>query len=283
MDMTNFSRSFVRMRALRGFRTAYAFYNSNGGRRVFPFTYSHYLKIERGGCLPSLPALALMLQLLRREVSPQERGRLMRDYLRDLCGSALVFDQLFALLLPPAGEIADASALDCLQGRLAVHLTPNQFRAFVSSPEATGCFLVLANVPEALSVEQIAGWIGSSREKCLKALKELRRQGLLRARGRDRYSALSPGRHYLFPSSHGLEPFYKKMRKNVDRLAARHGKPLSSISSVVRLSPQAIAAAIEGFAKTSSVSVGLSQKMTPAGLGSDICELEARVRRLVAF
>lgn len=282
--MGHFSRSLIRLRTRGGFKTAYNFYHSNGGRRIFPFTYAHYLKIERGGSLPQPSALRIMLKLFSGAIQVQERRELTHDYLRDLSGDGAVYDELFAPLHAPAGEGSRENALPLILGRLNTNVTPAQFQAIVSSPEATGCFMLFANVPDALSIEKIAGSIGSSKGACLAAVKVLQKQRLVVARGPGRYACRIPvERRYRLPHFHGLQPLYDKMRANIDRLAGKNGEPLYARASASRLAPSAFDRVVRGFDEAIDAGASLSQKLMPPGPETPLYFIEARVRRLVAF
>ncbi|MDD5302229.1 MAG: hypothetical protein PHS14_03895 [Elusimicrobia bacterium] len=282
--MGHFNRSFIRLRTNNGFKTAYNFYHSNGGRRVFPFTYAHYLKIERGGSLPNPSALAIMLELLRRKISARERTELMRDYLRDLSGDDAVYDKLFAPLISTSGASAQESALPLILGRIARNLTPAQFRAIVSSPEATGCFMLLANVPDPLSVDKIAEYIGSSKAACLAAMKILRSGRVVAAHGLDRYACAIPSEQRCqLPNPLGLQPLYDTMRENIDRIAGKQGRPLYERSCSIRLRPATLDQLTHGFEETFNTGSSLSQKMMKPEPETPLYFIEARVRRLIAF
>lgn len=284
--MGHFNRAFIRLRTQNGFKTAYNFYHSNGGRRVFPFTYAHYLKIERGGSLPQPAALAVMLKLLRRTVTPQERHELLRAYLRDLSGDGAVFDDLFAPVLAPAPTEASSSAkaLPVVLGRLAVNLTPAQFRAVVSSREATGLYMLFANVPDALGLERVAKLVGASKEKCLAAIKLFQRQKLLVARGPDRYAcAISPEKGWRMPNSLGTEDLYDAMEDNIDRLTGRHSRSHWGRSTPIRLQAAALDHWVRDVDQAFNVAASLSQKMLPTGPETPLYYIEAHARRVAAF
>lgn len=281
--MGNFSRTFIRFRTQNGFRNAYRFYHSNGGRRVFPFTYKHYLKIERGGSLPQPSALAIMLKLFRRIVPNQEREELMRDYLRDLSGDAAVYEEVFAPLLAPS-ENPTRGNTRALLGRLTSNLAPAQFGAIVSSPAATGCFMLFGSVPDALPIEKIAELIGSSKEECLVAIKVLRRQRLVVACGANKYKCSLPvERRYSMPSAYAFKPLYDKLRKNIDRLAGKHGAPRYGLWSAIRLQPRALDQVISDLDAAFDLGSCLSCKMLRPGAETPLYFIEARVRRLVVF
>ncbi len=97
--MKRFSRTLASLRKEAGFHTSYAFYHRNGGRRIFPFTYAYYAKIERGCGLPRGEWLPLLLKLLKIESVSESREALLRDYLCDLFGHEETFDLLVAPML----------------------------------------------------------------------------------------------------------------------------------------------------------------------------------------
>jgi len=282
--MSHFNRSFIRLRTQSGFKNAYSFYHANGGRRVFPFTYKHYLKIERGGSLPRPAALTIMLALLRRTITAQEREEITRDYLRDLSGDADVYDKLFAPLLSSSGNSAPESALPRVLGRLTSNLTSAQFRAIVSSPAATGCFMLFCSVPDALPIDKIAELLGLPKAECLAAIKVLRKRRLAVARGQDRYAcAISAERRCRFPTYLGFQSMYARLHKNCARFAGKHGESHHESWATIRLRPDALNRAIRGFDAVLDEATSHSQKMMPPGPETPIYYLEARARRLVVF
>lgn len=278
--MSHFNRSFIKLRTNCGFKTAYNFYHSNGGRRAFPFTYSHFLKIERGLRLPRAPELALMMKFLRGQIPASERGTLVLDYLRDLSGSGSVYDDLFATLIAPK---ASAHALNKLQRRLRINISLAQLRAIVSSVEATGCFFLFSSVPDALPVERIARMLGSSAEECAAALKLLRKHGLIRARGKGCYASPFAGRVEMLPHFQKAEILHEQLRENLGRLAGKSGDNFHRYAAMFRLNPQMLTAVIGAFGEAFDVGTGLSQSMTPLEPEEAIYKVEVSVRRLVAF
>jgi len=94
--MPHFNKTLASTRIAAGYQTAYSFDHTNGGRRVFPFTYAYYLEIERGSSLPRPEWLALIIRTMRTiGVSP--KARLAIDYLKDLSGAS--YTDLFAPFL----------------------------------------------------------------------------------------------------------------------------------------------------------------------------------------
>ncbi len=92
----------MRVRTEAGFTTAYAFYHKNGGRRVFPCTFSYYLRIENGKALPRPEWLPMFLTLLRIPPTDALWRQIIVDYLRDHFVSEDAFQSAVAPLLRPA-------------------------------------------------------------------------------------------------------------------------------------------------------------------------------------
>lgn len=251
---------------------------------MFPFTYAHYLKIERGGCLPKPAALAVMLKLLRQVVSAQERGALVRNYLREMCGDVRVYEDLFAPLLAPTGAPAPENALRLALGRLTKNITPAQLQAIASSLEATGCFTLLSNVPDALACAKISRLLGVTEARCLRAIKALQKQKVLVARGKDLYACAIPmEQRFRLPDSCGLEALYDEMLKNIELLAGKRTEALYGRSSPIRLTASGRDRLVHDLEEVFSLGASLSQKMVPAGPETPLYFIEASVRRLVVF
>lgn len=274
--MGHFSRTFVKARATMGFKTAYAFYHSNGGRRVFPFTYAYYLNVERGASLPSPPWLAVLLETLRATGSAQ-RSHLVNDYLRDLSGDAAVYDGLFAPLVHVPAEPEAERVMRNLRGHITHNVTPAQYRCLASSPEKSACLSVLANTRGALSAGRVAELLGSGEKTCAEALKELRRMGLVRALPGGRYSC----RHlyHSMPTDSDSLRVCSKVRDNLDVFARRQGQPFADSWATMRLDRSAVDAVVKDLneAVLAAASRGVVREDES---GSSVCFVECRLRRI---
>lgn len=277
--MGHFSRSLVRVRTVRGFRTAYAFYHDNGGRRVFPFTYAYYKKLERGGGLPRPAWLYGLLRSLRLDVRDAECVKLVRDYLRDLCADETAYESLFAPLISIPREESERRIVRTMLGRLSYHVTPAQYEVVVSSAEACGAFMLLTNTGGTVAAEDIAAALRRPEAACRAALKRLERAKLVRSFANGYASALS-GKNYILPTDERSERLRGKMRDYLRELARGRGKSLLTSGSVVRLDPEALDAALRGFGSVFDKANGQAQSLTDDDGDAGVYLLETRVDRL---
>lgn len=260
------------------FKTAYAFYHGNGGRRVFPFTYAYYLKVERGASLPTPAWLAALLAGLRN-VGSAQRARLTRDYLRDLSGTAAVYDAVFAPLIRMPGEADDRRVMRNLRSHMTYNVTPAQYRTLVEAPEAYGCLTVMINTAGALKPARMAELLGAEEKSCARALGALKRCGLVRAAKDGRFAMRYPDRFHCMPTDAASLRLNADLRKRLDALAERQGESFSDVWATARLDRTAIDA-ISGYLQESvlrAVSHGL---VTDDASDAPLCLVECRLRRV---
>lgn len=276
--MGHFSRAFVRARTTTGFKTAYAFYHDNGGRRVFPFTYAYYLKVERGASLPTPAWLATLLDALRTGGFAQ-RARLTRDYLRDWSETSAVYEEVFAPLIRAAEESDEQRVARNLRGYVTYNVTPAQYRTLVETPEAYACLALLTSAAGAMKSSRAAELLGAEEKSCARALGELKRLGLVRATKDGRFSHRYPDRFYSMPTDAASLKLSASLRKRLDALAERQGEPLSDVWATARLDRTAIAATAADLREsaTRAVSRGL---VTDEDSDAPLCLVECRLRRL---
>lgn len=269
--MGHFSRSLTHLRESSGFKTAYAFYHSNGGRKVFPFTYAYYAKIERGESLPRPPWLAKILRLVRVS-SPADRARVVSDYLRDISVEKESFDLLFAPFLTVENEPAERRAIRSLRARTARHLTPREVRLTSSSLTAADCYVVLINTQGPLDVERIAEITKQPVDQCASALKELARQKLIRAHSGKRYSGLSTGANHTLPK----DPTSQALVNGILAQMRERGNIRYQGVDALRLDPAALEAVIAKLKEAFDLAGGLAQWHADDKAGAPIYVLEAR-------
>ncbi|NNN07002.1 MAG: hypothetical protein HKL90_13985 [Elusimicrobia bacterium] len=281
--MGNFSRTFVKLRLQSGFKTAYGFYRSNGGVRTFPFTYATYLKFERGETLPSPSGLACLWRSLRRGFSDSAREQLARDFLRDFSGDDATFDFLFAPLLTAPRPPALDSLLRNVAGPTKLHLSLEQMRVVVSSPEATGAFLILTNSSAPKSAREISAIIGADEIKTRAALRRLCDTGLFRgSRGKDGFRCRRTGPRYSCPPpSPASRPLYDKQDRNLNEIARRGGGDiLYRGGSTIRLERGAAQAMASDLSDAINRGGGREEPLGAPAPGTALYLVEARVRKL---
>jgi hypothetical protein len=275
--MSHFARTLSAVRLSAGYRTAYAFYHLNGGRRVFPFTYAYYAKIERGDSLPRPEWLALVLRTMR-VIGVAQRARLAVDYLRDLCGPA--YEELFASLLAAPTEPHPQVMLRNLRGRLAEHATHEQFLAIAASPEAYGCFMLLVSGGRAMSAGDVARDIGAPEAACAAALRELHGRGLLRRRPGDVFEIAEVGRHYTMPEDAEAARSRARMRRHAATLFDRAGTEVYDGWVTARLPAAGLNSTVRALQEALQTAVGSE---VPGSATSEAPQylVESRIRKLV--
>lgn len=280
--MGHFSRSLIEHRLGAGFKTAYAFYHSNGGRRVFPFTYAYYAKIERGETLPR-PAWIPLLLRMYRSLSTAQAARIARDYLKDLSGDATTFDSLFAPIVSIPEESQPHLALRMLRGRMTYHVTPAQFRAICSSPQAYGSFAALNNTRKPLNPARIAGLTGVSEASCRSALLDLRKSGLIRSQAGGHFALSAPGKHYSMPVDAGSMQLYGKMRECLDTLARKSAPDIYDGWALARLERGGVESSIDKFKEALGLAAGQSLSAADDAYAAPVYAIEVRMRKIVDY
>ena len=134
--MTRFGPALARLRRDGGFATPYAFYHRSGGRRVFPFTFQYYLKIESGRSVPRPDWVPVIISALRVVPTDADHRALVTDYLKDLCGKEETYEALIApLAVQPAPRQAAPAVIRKLMYAAAYALSIAQLEALAPLPE----------------------------------------------------------------------------------------------------------------------------------------------------
>lgn len=278
----NFSGKLARARREAGFKTAYQFYHANGGRRHFPFTYVHYLRLENRGRLPRPEWMPRIVKALR--LGPGETGarRFFEAYLKDLLGTD-GFETVAAPLLcrhPSAGLPAESSGLGWMKAEHAIHMTPEQFAAIASDPAAYWCSEVLLSDEEAWGEEALARHLALEPKAVKKGLQKLAVAGLARKMSGGRWKSRHPGKFFTFPGRlEGMEDAFKRVQGYWEARYKKEGGEISARVELVR--------AESSFARRYAHS--LNEAVDAANLGAvrtkgedtGLYLVEARVRRLL--
>ena len=196
-----FSQELAKARRQAGFKSAYQFYHGNGGRRHFPFTYVHYLRLENRGKLPRPGWLAVLLLSLR--LSPGDAGsrRLYAAFLKDLLGGEDSYAQIIGPLtdsraLCAVGE--HAAAMRLVKAEHVVHLTPKQFAVIASDETTYWCSEAVLGIEGGWVAPDLAASLGLDAGKVRMGLEQLGRRASSGARRRA-LPQPPPGHFYTFP------------------------------------------------------------------------------------
>ncbi len=283
--MRAFSTRLAKARVEAGYPSAYKFYHSNGGRRHFPFTYVHYLRIERGLKLPRPQWLDRFLSALR--LTPGEAGcrELFLAYLRDMLKTPEAAELILSPLLCRHGAGAVASAPDPMRWMKAghsFHLTPAQFAVLASDEAAYWCSEALFNDRGSWSAAEAAAAFGLTPARAMSGLKKLKAAGMARETSPGRYKSRWPGKFFTFPGRvAGMEGALKKVEGFWAKMYERRGTPVGERVEMIRAEEgavrnyqSALAAALD-----SANSYATHDKTEGTGL----YQIEARIRRLLPF
>ncbi|MEK7389260.1 MAG: hypothetical protein AAB036_06150 [Elusimicrobiota bacterium] len=264
-----FSKSLERLRQESGFATPYAFYHRNGGRHVFPFTFSYYLKLERGAHLPRPQWLPILINLLRIHPEDEQCRRLITDYLRDHFGPDNIFQSLLAPLLRPCGEKSFAQqAVKRLINRNSYHLTPEQFKVVVRDAPTYWAFECLTNDHRSQGPDDLASATGLARRDLEAGLQKLAAHKLVRPVSHGKFKSALSGKFPLFPHDFpNSEDAKTKLARYVDEMRVRRGSALREASVVLRSDGDSIHRAVSALndAMEASVAFSVHEKSDDSG------------------
>ena len=278
-----FSRILARSRREAGFKSAYQFYHGNGGRRHFPFTYVHYLRLENAGRLPRPQWMSLLLKALR--LSPGAAGcrSLFLAYLRDLLGTAEARELILEPLLcrhPAASPPAGGEAIRWMKAQHAVHLSPKQFGALASSEAAYWCSEILCNDGGSWSAEELRQTLRLNLKDVRDGLSRLQAAGLARRTAAGRFRSRAAGKLYTFPGRlAGMGPLLKRVQRYWERMHRRRGGGLSSRVELVRAEAGFMRRYAENLAEM--VEAANAGALHAKGEDSALYLIDASVRRLL--
>lgn len=281
--MGHFSRTLSELRAGAGWRTAYAFYHRNGGRRTFPFTYAYYAKIERGGGLPRPEWVPKLLALLRIPPNAESQRKLLLSYLKDLVGKDELFETLVGpLLRPHAPERPEKKVIKRLLSGQAYHVSIEQFRALLSSRAAYWAFNCVVNSHKPLRREELSEALGAGAGELGSALARLLAAKLVRRTGSGKFLSPLATRYCVFPRGYaGYEADLKKLKAFN---AAPPGDRCASVldAGVTIRASAADVAGIEVALRETLESASASSVYEP-GEDTGMFIIDARIRRAFPF
>lgn len=281
--MARFPRTLIALRTEAGFPTPYAFYHKNGGRHVFPFTFTYYVQLEKGKHLPRAEWLPLLLNLLRIPPTDELYRRFVTDYLRDLFGTDENFASLVAPLLaaPPAKKPGQQTVKRLLSEQ-AYHLTPAQYKALLSSEETYWTFECLVNDRGSFNAAEVAAVTGYPVARVNASLKLLKSHRLLKPASKGRFKSPLVGKFYVFPREFpGIELHRKKLAAYLDAMAAKKGASIHESGVMIRAGAGDVHQAITGF--RDAIEAATAYSVYDKTDDSGIFLLQIRARKFLDF
>lgn len=281
--MSLFSKSLQRLRVESGFATPYAFYHRNGGRRVFPFTFAYYVKLEQGLHPPRPEWLPLLLSLLRIPPSDELYRRFILDYLRDHFVTEENFQSLLAPLLRSRHEDSGAQqAVKRLLSEQVYHLTPAQHEAVVGDAATYWAFECLVNDRASFGPAELAAITGLPEAALAAGLKKLVAHKLARRAAAGKYRSPLVGKFYMFPRNFPGRPAHKrKLAGYIDAMVARRGAELHDSAVMIRVEAGSVHRSVSALRDALEASTAYS--VYEKAEGSGIYYLEIRARKALDF
>lgn len=283
--MRAFSACLARRRLEAGYRSAYRFYHGNGGRRHFPFTYVHYMRIERGLKLPRPEWMDRFLSALR--LTPGEAGcrELYLAYLKDMLKTPESFELILSPLLCRHAEPSSppgADAMRWMKAEHSFHLTPEQFAVLASDEATYWCSEALFNDRGSAAAEEIAAAFDLPVKNVRAGLKKLKGAGMARESSPGRFKSRWEGKFYTFPGRvAGMEPALKAIEGFWENMYKKRGASVGERVELVRAEGGSVRnyLAVLSSALDSANSYATQTKGDNTGL----YQIEARIRRLVPY
>lgn len=274
----------VKMRREAGFPTAYRFYHNNGGRRHFPFTYVHYLRIERGSKLPRPEWLGRLISALRLAPGPASR-ELFLSYMKGLLKTPEAYSLVLEPLLSarePSRRPAGAEALRWLKAQHSLHLTPEQFRVLAGSEDAYWCSEALFNESESLSAADIAKYFALTEKDAEAGLRRLVAAGMAKRASSGRYKSRWPGKFFTFPGRlDGMKKELDTIQGFWEKMYRRRGKLAGERVELVRADEDSMRQYTATLAETLDAANAMATHSKGHSTGMFL--IEARVRKLVDY
>ncbi|TBR20892.1 hypothetical protein EPO15_11740 [bacterium] len=280
--MTRFGPALARLRRDGGFATPYAFYHRSGGRRVFPFTFQYYLKIESGRSVPRPDWVPVLISALRVPPSDSDYRALVTDYLKDLCGSEEAYEALIApLAVSPAAPSPAPALIRKLMYSQAYALSIAQLEALAASEEAFWVFEYLCNTDEALDAAELARRIGYPQKAVAAAFARLTALKLVRRASGRRYKGILVARRFLYPTDSPVtRKARERVRAHIAAMAERSGGDVARSGLIFRSTEANVrAAAADVKARLEQAQAG---SLYEAKEGTAIYFLDFRARRALS-
>jgi hypothetical protein len=225
--MGTFAEALIKARTDAGFETAYKFYHRNGGKGHFPFTFVHYLRIEKGESLPRPEWVETLFLALRIMPTQAEARALLVAYLTGtLGGEKYARYILFPLFEQPEAGAEKFDPMKWMNAAHSEHLSPAEFSAMAADETAYWCAEGLFNEAAPLAAEELARKLGEKTAPVKAALAALVKAGLVLKAGKDKYRSRREGKFFTYPGRlNGMAPQLDKVRGYWEKARAKETGP----------------------------------------------------------
>ncbi|PIS46895.1 MAG: hypothetical protein COT17_06185 [Elusimicrobia bacterium CG08_land_8_20_14_0_20_51_18] len=223
---TIFSDTLVKLRTGAGFKTAYSFFQENGGKSVLGISYRKYLLLEQGKNLPALSRLTCFSYALRLVPQGPEANALAVAWLKTFAGDD-VYREVLAPLVAPKAEARGMTPLhDAMKKNLSekrYFLTPDQYRAILSSYESYLCYQALSNETASWKAEELAKTLRLDKTGALAGLKALKEVKLVKEPHKGVFSSPLAGMQIDGPQFNLLEASFRAKNEEYHKRLVESG------------------------------------------------------------
>lgn len=203
-------------------------------------TYKAYLNVESGRSLPQPELAGRIATALGLVAGSAGAAEFVKAYLRSLIGRPEFSGMLLRSLT--GGSSSETDALFRRASELSfehrkVPLTKEQAERILACAESYWCFTILSNERAGWTAKALAGMLGFSPDRILRALKDLAVAGLLRRDKSGLWFCLNVGGVFLYPRDKFYVPLYRAaLTRQWEAMAKKRGETLSNHTLIMRAS-----------------------------------------------
>lgn len=229
-----FSEKLVQLRNQAGFKTAWSFYHSNGGRRCWPFTFVHYARMEKGTALPKPDVFPLLVKAFRYPPGHVQFRELVSLYLREYLGGGEGADMILDALSKDApAPVPDPTAWN--KASVSEHITVEQFRVMTSDDITAMSHLVLLNSDtETFTLKVMSKLLDCGEKEITSSLEKLCAAGLADRSAKGGYRSHFSGKWLTLPNSPDVADCSKALNRALGLLEKKRGKTIWGINTLLR-------------------------------------------------
>jgi len=279
---TIFSETIKELRKEAGFRTAYQFYHSNGGKNILKVSYRGWLLTEEGKNLPPFKILGTLMYTLRCIPCSENGTRLILSWLRTAHGEEDFRQFLEPLFKFPRNSIASPlhKVIHRSLSNRKVHITPLQVETIAKSTANYLCWVAMSNDTGKWDAKALASQLGLPVSAAEKATKDLKAAGLLKEPAKGLYKCPMPDAMREFPRTRTSVPALKKLMALRTALVAQ-GDVLYSRSGILRANQKDLANFFPLFSL--NLSSAEAYAVTEKAKGTALFSVEGRIVKIRDF
>lgn len=236
---TLFSETISKCRKQAGFKTAYQFFHSNGGKPFFKISYRMYLLTEQGKLTPPFKYLERYLHALRLFPESYDAILFIISWLKTTLGDE-PFDQLLAPLITLPKETSVSSSLHKAVAKLLTekkfYMNLKQVEAVTRDRNSYLCWAALNNDSGSWKPEPLASAIGITPAEAKSLIRDFAAVKLLKRQRDGAYKCPMAGAIIEYPRMDILPADLRKKILGFQTELASSGRPIFLRLGILRAS-----------------------------------------------